>query len=174
MLLAAALLLTAAVTAAGFLNQGIKLFAKLSAAAREEAAAVCLVKISRDLRSASEYSLIPFVKGEDSVSFATLENISTVSGDPDPVPYGVSYRFDAENGRILREASRGQTFERPADVRTETALTGVRSLEFEYEGEPDQIPNRVSVRIEYQGQFGPRVTVRDVLLQAAPVRTERR
>ncbi len=174
MLLAAALLLTAAVTAAGFLNQGIKLFAKLSASAREESAAVCLVKMCRDLRNAAEYSLIPFVKGGDSVAFATLEDLSTVAGDPDPVPYGVSYRFDAENGRILRETSRGQTFERPAVVRTETALTGVRSLQFEYEGEPDQLPNRVTVRIEYEGHFGSRAAVREVLLQAAPVRTERR
>lgn len=174
MLLASALLLTAGVTAAGFLDQGVKIFIRLSASSREEAAAVFLARLTRDLRSASDYSLIPFIRGEQEVSFAALENISDREGDPDPMPYQVVYRFDPEASRIVRTAVRGQIFERAGSVQTETVLSGVRSLMFDYTGEPDGIPARVTARVDYGDLFGQRSVSRDVLLPAAPARSDLR
>lgn len=174
MLLASALLLIAAVTAAGFMNQGVKIFLRLADSGREEAAAVCLEKMTRDLRSAVDYSLIPFVQGEQEIAFASLRDLSARPADPDPSPFEVSYRLDAETSRIVRSAVYGQTFERAEAVRTEIVLNGVRSLSFEYEGEPDEIPAKITVRIEYGGLLGSRSAARDIVLPAAPLRSDRR
>lgn len=174
MLLAAALLLTAAATAAGFMSQGIKIFLKLSASAQEEAAAVCMIKMTRDLRNACDYSLIPFVREESGVSFAALEDISANMGEPDPMPYQVSYRWDPDLLRVTREAVYGQTYERAQAVKTEVLLTGVRALTFVYQGEPTGLPARVTIQMEYRGPFGIRSIARDVLLPAATFAADRR
>lgn len=174
LLLAAALLLAASLTVAVFMSQGIRLFSKLSAAAREEEAAVCAVKMTRDLRNMTFYSLIAFKGEKDKILFASLEDLSDTEGASDPSPFQAGYRFEPEGSRIVRETVRPQTFGQPAVTRTETVLTGVRLLEFEYEGEPQEIPRKVTVRIEYEGQFGPRSILRDVWIPAAPVRSEQR
>lgn len=172
LLLASALLLAAAATIAVFMSQGIRIFSRLSAASQEEEAAICVTKMSHDLRNMALYSLIPFKGAEDRVSFASLENLSNVEGEPDPMPVQVSYRYDAEGARILREVIRPQTFERAESVRTETVLSGVAALKFEYEGDPSDIPHRVSFRIDYRGRFGSRSLALDVLIPAAPVHSE--
>lgn len=168
MLLAAALLLTAAVTAAGFMSQGIKIFLKLSASAQEESAAVCMLKLTRDLRNACDYSLIPFVRDETRVSFAALEDISVDGAEPDPMPYTVRYRWDPDQLRVVRETERGQTFDRPGSAGSEVMMTGVRAFSLKYYGAPEGLPAKVTVRMEYLGPFGMRSTARDVLLPAAP------
>ena len=172
LLLATALFLAAAATVTVFMTQGIRLFSKLSAASREEEAAVCMVKITRDLRNMVHYSPIPFEGAGDKVVLATLEDLAVEPGDADPFPVRVSYRYDAEQAKILREIVRPQTFERPLQTATETLLHDVRFLKFEYEGDPQEIPRKVIVSIEYAGRFGLRTMVQEVLIPSAPIPLE--
>lgn len=174
LLLAAALLLAASATIAVFMAQGIRLYSKLSVVGQEEDAAVCMTKMARDLRNMVFYSLIPFDGQKNAIAFASLENLSNIEGEPDPSPIRVSYRYDAKNFRIVRETVRLQTFERSEAAASETMLDGVRLLEFEYEGDPYEIPRRVTARIEYQGRFGVRSAMQDILVPSAPTPTESR
>ena len=172
LLIASALLLAASLTVIVFMSQGIRIFARLSGAAQEEAAAICMVKMTRDLRGMTAYSLIPFVGKPDFVEFAALEDVSDAGGFPDPSPVAVSWRFDAERARIVREVIRSQTFEQPAAARAETALDGVTGLAFEYEGDPQEIPRKITIRLEYGGRFGSRSVTREVGVPSAPVHSE--
>ena len=71
-------------------------------------------------------------------------------------PRIVSGVVEPDTGRLLREVQRPQTFERPASTQTEMVLKGVSALKFSYTGIPQELPYRVSVRIEYSGRFGAR------------------
>lgn len=172
LLLATTLFLAAAATVTVFMSQGIRLFTKLSAASQEEEAAVCMVKMSRDMRNMVYYSLIPFEGAADNVAFASLEDLAVHEGDADPAPIRVAYRYETEKARIVREMVRPQTFERGLQTTTETVLRGVKLLKLEYEGDPQEIPRKVTVHIEYLGRFGPRTMVQEVLVPSAPVPME--
>lgn len=141
LLLAAALGAVVLLALTSSMVQGLKIFNRLNAMTADEAPAFFLERLTRDLKNAAPYSLVPFSTSDHSVTFASLPSA------PIPAPVEICYRFDPETRRIYRSQN-SYPFD-PETRETETAAEEVERFALDLLSGGGPLPARVTVSVKF-------------------------
>lgn len=155
LLLVAALLLMIAGAFTAPLMQGIKIFNRLNQVHQEEEIALFMERLTQELKNSVNFSLLPFMYSEQSLSFATFQRFSQPGNSQGELwPIHVTYEYDGDTRQIKR-LEKGNAFFGSNEITTaEILVKETHSLKFAIQSVGTELPFKVIVTLEYgEGPF---------------------
>ncbi|MCA9396629.1 MAG: hypothetical protein KC649_05610 [Candidatus Omnitrophica bacterium] len=133
--------------------QGVKLFIRIGMNGQDRQAGVMMDRLSRDLRSMTNYSGVIFSYSNDRMTFAK-NTFSELPGDIGVTE--ISYFFDKESGEIIRREKRFATALSPETEKGSRMMRFLTDYHLTIQGDQYRNPRLVTLNISYGGYFGVR------------------
>lgn len=144
--------------------QGVKLFARIGMNGQDRQAGILMDQISRDLRSMTDYSGIPFRYENDQMVFARTSFPKTIS---DMGLSEISYIFDNELGVVIRKERMMATTEKEEVIASRKMVNFLQDYDLKVEGDQYRNPRVVTLTLSYSGYFGIRKMERKWLIPSS-------